>query len=294
MGEIVGAALVSHVPPLVLPEAVRLELNEGRDITIRDGLFRMRRDFIDPLQPDTIVVIDSHWFTTFEWVVSAHERRSGRFTSEELPRGNPQMPYDLPGDPELARLVAAVAGERDDTWVHASDDPYLPIKYATVYLTPFLQGSEAWVSASVCQTAEFDDMVVFGEVLGEAIRRSDRRVVLLASGALSHKFWPLRELRRHEPSNPSHVFSPAHRAADERVMSLLQRGDHATVLAEYPEFRRFSPEARFMHYVVMASAMGGAEWRSCGQALSDYENAAGTGNVQMWFPQASAGADSRL
>ena len=108
MGEIVGAALVSHVPPLVLPEEVRLELNEGRDISIRDGLVRMRRDFIDPLQPDTIVVIDSHWFTTFEWVVTAHERRAGLFTSEELPRGNPQMKYDLPGDPALAHLVAEI------------------------------------------------------------------------------------------------------------------------------------------------------------------------------------------
>lgn len=284
MGAIVGAALVSHVPPIVLPEAVRRELNNGRDNTLREGLLRMRREFIDALQPDSIVVIDSHWFTTFEWVLSAHERRSGRFTSEELPRGNPQMPYDLPGDPHLAHLVEVVAGERSDTWVHASSDPYLPIKYATVYLTPFLQGSEAWMSASVCQTAEFDDMVVFGEVLGEAIRRSDRRVVVLASGAMSHRFWPLRELRQHEPSDPVHIVSSEHRAADERVMALLTAGDHATVLAEYPEFRRFSPEARFAHYVVMASALGGPQWRTPGIALSDYESAAGTGNIQMWFP----------
>jgi len=287
VGAIVGAALVSHVPPIVLPEEVRLEINNGRDTTLRDGLFRMRRDFIDPLRPDTIVVIDSHWFTTFEWVVSASERRSGRFTSEELPRGNPQMPYDLPGDPHLAHLIENVAAERADTWVHASADPCLPVKYATIYLTPFLQGDEAWMSASVCQTAEFDDMVVFGEVLGEAIRRSDRRVVVLASGAMSHKFWPLRQLRQHEPSDPAHIVSAEHRAADERVMALLARGDHATVLAEYPEFRRFSPEARFAHYVVMASALGGRQWRSSGIALSDYENAAGTGNIQMWFPVAA-------
>jgi hypothetical protein len=34
----------------------------------------------------------------------------------------------------------------------------------------------------------------------------------------------------------------------------------------------------------MAGALGGAAWRSPGIALSDYENAAGTGNIQMWFP----------
>jgi aromatic ring-opening dioxygenase catalytic subunit (LigB family) len=193
----------------------------------------------------------------------------------------------VPGDPDFAHLIATVAGERADTFVHASDDPYLPVKYATVYLTPFLQRDERWVSSSICQTAEFDDMVIFGQVLAEAVRRSDRRVVVLASGALSHKFWPLRELRQHEGADTSHIRSPAHRAADERVIALLEAGDHATVLAEYPEFRAYSPEGRFAHYVIMASALGGPDWTSRGIPLSDYENAAGTGLIHMWFPTAT-------
>lgn len=283
MGEIVGAALVSHVPPLVLPEATRLEMNQGKDFTILEGLHRIRKE-IDALQPDTIVVLDSHWFTTFEFVVSAHDRRTGHFTSEELPRGNPQMLYDLPGDPELAHLAAEVAAERDDVWVHACDDPYLPVRYATVYLTPFLQRDERWVSFSLCQTAEYEDFIDTGAVLGEAIRRSDRRVVLVASGALSHKFWPLRQLRDHESADPVNLRSPAHRAADEHLIGLLERGDHAAALDFYPEFRTFSPEGRFGHYLLMASALGGAEWKWPGTATSDYENAAGTGNIQMWFP----------
>ncbi len=287
MGEIVGSALVAHVPPLVLPEEVRLELNHGRDFSIVEGLHRMRRECIDPVKADTLIVLDTHWFTTFEWVVSAHARRKGKFTSDELPRGNPQMPYDFPGDPELARLVEKVGAERTDTWVHASDDPYLGIHYATVYLTPFLQRDEKWMSVSTCQTAEFDDMVRFGEVLGEAIRRSDRRVVILASGALSHKFWPLSQLRLHEGADPADVVSPEHRAADERVIKSVAAGDHAAVLADYPEFRKFSPEGRFAHYVIMATANGGAAWNSPGVPYSDYENAAGTGQIHMWFPAAS-------
>lgn len=283
MGQIVGGALVAHVPPLVLPEKVRLELNEGREYSIVEGFHRLRRERFDTAGADTIIVLDTHWFTTFEWVVAAHERRSGLFTSEELPRGNPQMPYDITGDPELARLMAEVAGERTDTWVHASDDPYLPIKYATVYLTPFLQRDERWISVSICQTAEFDDCMILGQVIAEAVRRSDRRVVLVASGALSHKFWPLRELRSHESADPSHIVSPAHRAADEALIAQLKAGDHAGVLAGYPDFRKFSPEGRFAHYLIMASAMGGADWRAKGVAYSEYENAAGTGQIHMWF-----------
>ena len=48
-----------------------------------------------------------------------------------------QMPYDIPGDPELAHAWAATADERDDTWITAIDDPYLPIHYPTVNLLGF-------------------------------------------------------------------------------------------------------------------------------------------------------------
>jgi 3,4-dihydroxyphenylacetate 2,3-dioxygenase len=283
MGEIVGAALVSHVPPLVLSEEVRLELNDGRDFSIVEGLHRMRRECLDRVRPDTIIVFDTHWYTTFEHIVTAHARRVGRYTSDELPRGNPAMPFDLPGDPELARLITEVAAERDDTFVHASDDEYLGIHYPTVYLTPFLQRDEAWMSVGVCQTAQPDDFLRFGEVLAEAIRRSDRRVVLIASGGLSHKFWPLMVIRDHEAAGLEHIISPEARAADERVIALLEAGDHCTVLAEYPQFRSFSPEGMFAHYLMMVGALGGAACDARGVAYSDYESAAGTGQIHLWF-----------
>ena len=181
MGEIVGAAIVSHVPPIVLPLDVRLELNDGHDFSIVEGLHRMRRERLDAVRPDTIIVFDTHWFTTFEHIVTAHERRHGIYTSDELPRGSPAMPYDLPGDPELAEAIAAVADQRDDTWVHATSDPHIGIHYPTVNLTPFLQGDERWMSAGVCQTATLADFLLFGEMIATAVAMLDRRVVLLLS-----------------------------------------------------------------------------------------------------------------
>ena len=101
-GEVVGAALVAHVPTIVLPEATRRELNDGEEISLVPGLHRMKSEQLDRLRPDTIVVFDAHWHTTVEFVVAAHARRAGLYTSEELPRGMCRMPYDFPGDPELA------------------------------------------------------------------------------------------------------------------------------------------------------------------------------------------------
>jgi hypothetical protein len=78
-----------------MPIDVRRELNDGLDFTLVDGLHRLRAECLDRVRPDTIIVFDTHWFTTFEHVVSGHDRRTGIYTSDELPRGMSQMPYDF-------------------------------------------------------------------------------------------------------------------------------------------------------------------------------------------------------
>ena len=289
MGEIVGAALVSHVPPIVMSIDVRRELNAGLDFTLVDGLHRLRAECLDRVRPDTIVVFDTHWFTTFEHVVSGHDRRSGIYTSDELPRGMAQMPYDFPGDPELADTLAALADERDDTWIHATRDPYIAVHYPTINLLPFLQRDERWMSVGVCQTATVDDFLLFGSLLGEAVRQIDRRVVLLASGGLSHRFWPLRELRDHEAAGLEHIRSAEARSSDEQLIARLEGGDHGAVLAGYDELRRLSPEGFFAHYLMMVGAIGGAACTAQGTKYSEYESAAGTGQVHLWFERPEEG-----
>jgi aromatic ring-opening dioxygenase catalytic subunit (LigB family) len=107
MGEVVAAGLLSHVPTIMLPKETRLELNEGKEISLGPALEKLRRDVFDTYDYDTVVLLDSHWFTTVEFIVTAQDRRSGLFTAEELPRGMCRIPYDWKGDPELAHLIAA-------------------------------------------------------------------------------------------------------------------------------------------------------------------------------------------
>src|ERR1700758_5587672 len=131
MGEVAGAGLLAHVPTIMLPYEQRLELNEGKEISLVTGLQRLRAEVFETLDYDTVVVLDSHWHTTVEFVVSAQAVRAGLVTSDELPRGRSHIPYDWPGDPELAY---AMAGEADahGTWITAIDVPWLPTHYATV------------------------------------------------------------------------------------------------------------------------------------------------------------------
>ena len=141
------------------------------------------------------------------------------------------------------------------------------------------------VSASSCQNCDWPHFVASGEVIGEAIRRSQLRVVLLASGALSHKFnnidWKPKHPRIFHESN---VSRPENIASDKGAIELLQQGRHGTVLDRWQdEYRKLPWEAFGAHYLQMVGAMGGADCRARGETLSAYENARGTGNVHMWF-----------
>ena len=289
MGEIVGAAVVAHVPTIVLPETLRRELNNGNESTLYTGLHDLKREALERLKPDLIIVFDSHWFTTVEFVITAHERRRGLFTSEELPRGMSSVPYDVAGHPSFAHAVGDIADATPDCWITPIDNEHLPITYATTNLLPFLQGDEAWVSVSVCQSGEPCDFATVGRVIGEAIRQSDLRVVLLASGALSHTFHTLRTLRDHESAGEEHIFSPAARAADHAVIDAWRRGDHASVVNGLSDFMSVKPEGRFAHYQMMVAALGGADCVAPGQLFSQYENAIGTGQVHVWFERPNDG-----
>lgn len=291
MGEVVGAALVAHVPTIMLPQEVRLELNEGKEITLVPGLHRMKSDCIDRLRPDTVIVFDTHWESTFEHIVTAQDRRQGMFTSHELPRGMRQIPYDMPGDPELANLIAQQAEGRDDCWILACDDPYLPIFYGTVNIWTFLGRPDTrWISVAINQTCDTEDFLLFGKLIGDAIAQSDRRVVLLASGGMTHRFFNFKDLRARESQRaPDNIYDMAYYEADMRVLDLLKAGDHAGVIDGMPEYRKAYPEGHFGHYLMLAAALGERNCRAPGELFSEYEASVGTGQVHVWFERPAQG-----
>lgn len=291
MGEVVGAGLLAHVPTIMLPEHVRKELNEGQEISLVPGLHKLRKDKFETLDYDTVIVMDSHWATTVEFVVTAQDRRAGLFTSEELPRGMTRIPYDYPGDPELARAIGE-EGAGVGTWMTPIDDPYLPVFYATINLWDFLGrdlADKRWISISVCQTGDSEDFLRAGRAVKAAVEKVDRKVLIIASGALSHTFWPLREIRDHEASDPKHIFTPEAYAADMERLAWMQEGDHRSIIDTMPEFLKYKPEARFAHYLMMMGALGEGDVNAPGTLYSEYENSVGTGQVHVWFDRPASG-----
>ncbi|MCJ9427964.1 hypothetical protein [Kordiimonas marina] len=290
MGEIVGAGLVSHVPTIMAPLEDRLEIYAGKDTTLIEGLKRLREEVLDALKPDAVIVFDTHWATLIEFVVTSHERRKGKFTSEELPRGMSQVPYDLKGDPDLARLIEESVNDVG-TRCTAIDDPYLPINYGTVNVAHHLNRGEAWLSVGVCMSADAQDYLSVGEGIRRAIEKSGKRVVLLASGSMSHTFRPFRDISigKYEAANPEYIFSDGAREADYERLSWFKEGNHAAVIDNMDAYYKFRPEGAFGHYLMMAAAIGGRDCVAKGRQFSEYENSVGTSQVHVWFDRPESG-----
>jgi aromatic ring-opening dioxygenase catalytic subunit (LigB family) len=216
--------------------------------------------------------------------VDAGAHYEGTYISDEMPWYLHGQQYSYDGDPELARLCATVAEERQ-VIARAIDEPTMARHYGTINIVNAMIRGQRVMSVGSCQTAATENYLEMGEVVGEAIKRSDRQVVLLASGALSHKF---RNINTAPPNpriyHPDNVSSDFNRESDSRVIELLQQGKHQQILENFDsEYRRLPWEAWGAHYLQMVGAMGGANCTAKGLALSEYENAHGTGNIHMWF-----------
>jgi 3,4-dihydroxyphenylacetate 2,3-dioxygenase len=127
--------------------------------------------------------------------------------------------------------------------------------------------------------------LVSGSVIGEAIACSGLKVLLLASGALSHRFnnidWKPQHPRIFHEGN---VAGEANIASDKNAIELLCQGSHSTVIERWDsDYRKLPWEAFGAHYLQMIGAMGGSKCASKSTALSDYETARGTGNIHIWF-----------
>src|SRR5882757_7995075 len=108
MGEIVGAAVVSHHPGLMQDDEFRVRMGAGADSDLIAGYARLRAK-IDALTPDVLVIFDTHWFTTGYHLVDGGAHYDGVYISDEMPWYLHGQRYDYDGAPELAQLCQVVA-----------------------------------------------------------------------------------------------------------------------------------------------------------------------------------------
>lgn len=178
-------------------------------------------------KPDVAVLVSAHWVTSFNIYVEASARHKGILTAMECPDLLRAIPYDFPGDPELAQAIVE-RGKSHGLPMIATDEPSYVEDYGTVialkYLTP--NGEIPIVPLPVCLMSTLEECFTLGESIREAVEATGRRAAIISSSAFAHNL----------VRGPEREPTPAERAVDNHMIELFKEGRMATARALLPTF----------------------------------------------------------
>lgn len=282
MGEIVLAAKVTHVPTMLMSE------QPGRIFGTRqpaiDGHLEIARR-AKALGADTAVIFDTHWLINAGYHINANHRFEGLFTSNEFPQFIQDLAYSFKGNAALGDRIAEVARDKGVyTLSHQIDS--LELEYGTLVPMHFMSREADLKVVSIaayCTVHSFETSRKLGEAVRAAVEASDAKVLLLASGSLSHKIWANDD---YEANNGTFTISSEfNRQVDLHVLDLWQRGDWPTFVKMLPDYADFCCGEGSMHDTVMLlGALGWDQYQGKGEVVTDYFPSSGTGQTNVVFP----------
>ncbi|MBZ0129077.1 MAG: 3,4-dihydroxyphenylacetate 2,3-dioxygenase [Rhodobacteraceae bacterium] len=282
MGEIVLAAKMTHVPTLQMSE--QDGPIKGKRQPAIDGHLEIARR-AKALGADTVVICDTHWCVNAGFHINANHHFKGLLTSSEFPQFIRDMPFDHRGNPELGDAIAAHASEMGVyTLAHHLDS--LELEYGTLVPMHFMSREHDMKVVSIaawCTVHDHSESRVIGEAIRAAVEASDAKVLLVASGSLSHQIWSNRD---YAPNNGTFTISSEfNRQVDLRVLELWQKGDHATFLKMLGDYAVRCSGEGFMHDTSMLyGALGWDKYTGKCEVVTEYFPSSGTGQTNVIFP----------
>ncbi|MCA2012994.1 3,4-dihydroxyphenylacetate 2,3-dioxygenase [Cereibacter sphaeroides] len=282
MGELVLAAKMTHVPTLQMSE--QEGALKGKRQPAIDGHLEIARR-AKALGVDTVVICDTHWLVNAGFHVNANDHFEGLLTSSEFPQFIKDMPYSHRGNPVLGDAIAKAATDMGVyTLAHHLDS--LDLEYGTLVPMSFMAREHDMKVVSVaafCTVHGHDESRVLGQAIRKAIEESDSRVLLVASGSLSHRIWSNKE---YAPNNGTFTISSEfNRQVDLMVLEMWQRGDHATFLKMLGDYAHHCSGEGSMHDTAMLyGALGWDDYTGRCEIVTPYFPSSGTGQVNVIFP----------
>lgn len=280
MGEIALAAKVTHVPSMYLSELPGK--HEGcREAAIRGHQIIGRR--ARNLGVDTVVIFDVHWLVNSGYHVNCNHRFQGTYTSNELPHFIQDMSYGYPGNPELGRLIAETATARGvNTRAHEIDS--LELEYGSLVPMRYMNEDRHFKVVSIaawCAWHSLDDSRRMGEAVREAIEQGDSKVMVLASGSLSHRFQDNADAE----AGIFEISREFYRQVDLRVVELWKAGNWKAFCAMLPEYAEHCFGEGGMHDTAMLlGTLGWDQYQGKVEVVTDYFPSSGTGQINAVFP----------
>jgi 3,4-dihydroxyphenylacetate 2,3-dioxygenase len=267
-GGVVMSAIASHSP--------RIGIEAEAPDFLRDviaGAYALGRA-IQALEPDLIVLQSAHWVTTFTWYVTCQPRHRGCCVSDELPDLIPGVPYDRPGDPEFGALLAdEIKGE--GLLAGRNETPHYKWDYGTFVPLQYLDPAQRIpvVTMGTCILADLDECYRVGMAIGKAAGKAGKRVVFVASSALSHRL----------VRNPASWPAESNQALDRAFVALLKKGrtgEARQFLNGYAAQAQVEMGGR--NVATMLGALDGiTPDRLAGQEFGEYGPSSGAGHTNI-------------
>ncbi|QTE67428.1 AmmeMemoRadiSam system protein A [Clostridiales bacterium] len=240
---IAAAYMVPH-PPMIVPE-----VGHGSEKQIEKTIaaYRAVAAEIAEIRPETIIVTSPHTVLYADYFhISPGEHASGDFGSFRAPGVKFRKEYDT----ELVSAVCALAkgkdfpagtlGERDRHLDHGTmvplyfvDQAYMDYRLVRIGLSGL----------------PLPDHYALGQMIRKAVEQTGRRVVLIASGDLSHK------LQDYGP----YGFAKEGPEYDARIMDAAGRAAFGEMLEFDESFCDKAAECGHRSFVIMAGALDGLD-----------------------------------
>ena len=281
MGELILAAKATHVPTMVMSE-MDGPLKGKRQAAI-DGHREIGRRAREA-GADTFVVLDTHWLVNAAYHINANHHFEGLFTSHEFPQFIKDLPYSYEGNAALGDLIARTASD-DGIYTLSHQVDSLDLEYGTLVPMRYMNADGALKVVSVaamCTVHSLESSRRLGAAIAKAIKASDSKVALIASGSLSHKIWPNDVYA--ENNGTFTISSEFNRQVDLHVLDLWQKGDIATFLKMLPDYAHYCDGEGDMHDTVMLfGALGWDAYKGRGEVVTEYFPSSGTGQTNVIF-----------
>ncbi len=281
MGEIVLAAKVTHVPTMLMSENPGpLEGKRQQAIDGHKEIARRAR----AAGADTVVVIDTHWLVNAGYHVNASDHFEGNFTSHEFPHFIQNLGYEYKGNSALGDLIAEKATEKGvHTLSHQVES--LTLEYGTLVPMRYMNPESDLKVVSIagwCTVHSIESSRILGEAIREAVEASDSKVLLIASGSLSHQIWANDDYAANNGTFT--ISSEFNRQMDLRVLDLWQQGEYATFLKMLGEYSaKCSGEGGMHDTAMLFGALGWDKYEGKAEIIGEYFPSSGTGQVNVAF-----------
>lgn len=275
---IVQAAKITHVPSIWMSHT--MEKFRGIRQPAIDGLrelgSRARKSGVE-----TFVVLDTHWIVNQGFHCNAKLRHQGMFTSHELPHMLANLAYDYEGDRDLGQAMAEAVGAAGIRAM-AHETPHLACEYGTLVPMHFMNegGFARVLPVAANQFASIEEGRRMGAAIAAAADKTGRKISILASGSMSHNFWP----NAVSADGLNLVNGEFNRQMDLRVIDLWGHARWGEFLDMLPDYARLCHgECAMIDTAMLFGALGWKEYQGSIDILTPYFGSSGTGQTNIDF-----------